>query len=383
MNSISLLPLRFKIHNMVRIAVAGTRGFPGLQGGVENHCEQLYTRLAREGWDITVFTRTPYAGRDPQRYKGVSLVPVGCPKNKYLEAIVHVFLCILKARTLRHDILHLHAIGPSFFAPMALLLGMKVVVTHHGPDYQRKKWPSFARLFLRLCERIGMRFADEVIAITPTIMDEIRRKSGRHAVVIPNGVIVPKPAETDEVLERFELQKGRYVLAVGRLVPEKGFHDLIDAYAGGRFGDWKLVIVGSADHEDRYSLDLQEQANRHPGVILTGFLSGQPLHEIYSHAGLFILPSYHEGLSIVLLEAMSYGISCLASDIPANRNVELEEDRFFPAGDVQALTTKIRDYLHRPFEDPQRKAQIERIAGRYDWDTIARQTGQVYRRLVS
>ena len=71
----------------IKIAVVGTRGFPGVQGGVETHCEKLYTQLSKNGCDITVFTRKPYVSTDMHTFKGVSLIPVNCPRSKFLEAI--------------------------------------------------------------------------------------------------------------------------------------------------------------------------------------------------------------------------------------------------------------------------------------------------------
>lgn len=366
----------------MKIAVTGTRGFPGVQGGIENHCEQLYTHLAENGCYITVFIRTPYIAPNLHTYRGVSLIPVSCPQNKYLEAFVHTFKSILKARSLKPDILHIHAIGPSVFTPLARLLGMKVVVTHHGPDYKRQKWSLPAKIFLRFCEWIGMTCANEIITITQDISDNIKSKFGRWAAVIPNGVEIPTLTDTDETLIKFGLQKKRYILTVGRFVPEKGFDYLIDAFNEGDFENWKLVIVGEADHKDEYCRDLKIKASKNSNVVLTGFLTGQPLEELYSHAGLFVLSSYYEGLPIVLLEAMSYGLSCIASDIKANRNVDLYEDRFFRAGDIEALTMKIREFIHKPWGEDNKENQKKMIFKKYNWEDIANKTMNVYRQIV-
>ncbi len=367
----------------MKIAVAGTRGFPDVQGGVENHCEQLYTRLAKGGHDITVFTRKPYVTTDLHTYKGVSLIPVSCPGNKFLEALVHTFISVLKARKLKPDILHIHAIGPSIFTPLARVFGMKVVVTSHGPDYERKKWSLWAKLFLRFCEWTGAKFANEVIAITGYIADDIQKKIGRKAIVIPNGIEAPLLLDTDDSLQKFGLYKKHYILAVGRFVPEKGFHDLINAFNDGDFEEWKLVVVGNADHEDRYSLDLKKTAGKNSKIILTGFLTGQPLQELYSHAGLFVLPSHYEGLPIVLLEAMSYGLPCIASDIPANRNVELSRDRFFNDGNTKLLSEKIRYFINKPLGEAEREKQVEIITKKCNWNKIADETLKVYKRVIS
>ncbi len=367
----------------MKIAVVGTRGFPDVQGGVETHCEQLYTHLAKGGHDITVFTREPYVSTDSHIYKGVSLIAVSCPGNKFLEALVHTFISVLKARKLKPDILHIHAIGPSIFTPLARVFGMKVVVTSHGPDYKRKKWSLWAKLFLRFCEWTGMKFANEAIAVTDYISEDIRKKFDKKAIVIPNGIEVPLVLNTDDLLQKFGLYKKHYILAVGRFVPEKGFHDLINAFDDGDFEEWKLVIVGNADYEDRYSLDLKKMAGKNSKIILTGSLTGQPLQEIYSNAGIFVLASHYEGLPIVLLEAMSYGLSCIASDIPANRNLDLSRDRFFNAGNTKLLSEKIRYFINKPLGEAEREKQVEIITKKYNWNKIADETLKVYARAVS
>ncbi len=364
----------------MKIAVVGTRGFPGVQGGVETHCRQLYPGLADRGCDVTVFARKPYVDSAPYTYRGVRVIPLSCPANKFLEAVVHTFKGVLKARVIKPDILHIHAVGPSLFVPLARLLGMKVVITNHGPDYNRKKWPPPARMFLRFCERMGAVFANEVIAISDSIAADIKNKYGRDSVVIPNGVDLPSPPDTENALKKYGLRNGRYILAVGRFVPEKGFDDLIGAFNRLELEDLKLVIAGDADHEDRYSRALKAKARSNENIVLTGFITGRPLQELYSHAGLFVLPSYHEGLPIVLLEAMSYGLSCIASDIPANRNVELEEERFFEPGNVASLADKIREFINRPWRAAERRRQIALINDKYNWGKIAGRTLEVYER---
>ncbi len=375
----------------------GTRGFPNVQGGVEAHCEHLYPRLANSDCDVTVFTRKPYVNLKIHKYKGVNLIPLSCPKNKFLEAFLHTFIGIVVIRKFSPDILHIHAIGPSLFIPLARLLGLKVVMTHHGPDYKRKKWGKLAKFVLKLGERLGCKWANCIITISGTVSDHVRKKYERDVTIISNGVTMPEILQSNNSLKEYGLDKGKYLLSVGRLVPEKGFHDLIGSfnqlltcnsksqYLNNQFPtqDWKLVIVGDSDHEDKYSLQLKEKAYRTKNIIMTGFLTGEPLHELYSHAGLFVLPSYYEGLPIVLLEAMSYGLSCIASDIPANKDVGLlAEDRFFKAGDINGLAKKINEFVVKPLSEEEEETQLNGINEKYNWDKIAQKTMKVYESIL-
>ncbi len=366
----------------MKITVAGLRGFPNVQGGIETHCEQLYPRLSGKGCDVTVFTRSPYMDAGATTHKGVRLHALPSSTNKFLETVLHTFRSVLSARQMSPDLLHIHAIGPSLFAPLARALGMKVVVTTHGPDYERAKWKGAAKAFLKFCEKMGMSGAHEVIAIADNIANDIHQKYGRTSTVIPNGVEIPIPLETTGALQQFGLEKGKYLLAVGRFVPEKGFHDLIDAFGKAGLDGRKLAIVGRADHADDYSSRLKEQAALNPNVVLTGFQKGTPLQELYSHAGIFVIPSYYEGLPIVLLEALSYGLPCIASDIPANKNVRLNPDNFFRTGDIEDLVGKLADFAKRPISAEARKTQINMVERDYNWDTIAAETLKVYEKVL-
>lgn len=144
---------------------------------------------------------------------------------------------------------------------------------------------------------------------------------------------------------------------------------------------WKLVIAGKADHEDKYSRELEKKAKASPNIILTGFITGKPLQELYSHAGLFVLPSYYEGLPIALLEAMSYGLSCIVSDIPANKEVGLSEERYFKAGDIEGLSSKIKEFAAKPMTEEQKSRQIALLKEKYDWNKIAEETLKVYQEI--
>ncbi|OUN73031.1 glycosyltransferase family 4 protein [Barnesiella sp. An55] len=361
----------------MKIVVAGTRGIPNIQGGVETHCEELYPRLAAMGHDVTVVRRSCYVTPQNklQSYKGVRLKDIYAPRKKSIEAIVHTFLAILYARRVKADVLHIHAIGPALLTPFARLLGLKVVMTHHGPDYDRQKWNKLAKTVLRMGERMGARYANEVIVISTVIDNILREKYHRcNAHLIYNGVNTPTPAQTTDYIASLGLEPHKYVLAVGRFVEEKGFDLLVKAFDHLLPEGYKLVIAGDADHEDRYSTSLKQLA-RERGVVLTGFIRGAKLNELFSHARLFVLPSFHEGLPIVLLEALSYRLPVLVSDIPANRLACLPTDDFFTTGDIGSL----EEALARKLAQADVRCQYD--LSPYNWDYIARQVDAVYHRL--
>lgn len=362
----------------------GLRGFPGVQGGVETHAEHLCPILVEMGGDVTVLARSPYqpAAIGPV-WKGVKFVPLWAPKSKGLEAILHSFLGVLYAAVKRPDILHIQAIGPAIMTLPARLLGLRVVVTHHGPDYDRQKWGRFARLVLQLGERFGMRGSNERIVISEVIRGIVRNKHARDSVLIPNGVVLPELPSTTDALAPFGLTPGKYIVLVSRLVPEKRHMDLIEAFRRAGLANWKLAIVGASDHPDAYTRQVLETAEKTPGVVCTGFQSGQALRELYAHAGLFVLPSSHEGLPIALLEALSYGLPIVASDIPANLEVGLPAEHYYPLGEVDALAARLSEFAARPLTAESRESRRAWVSERFNWRDIARQTMAVYQAVVA
>lgn len=359
----------------MKIFVIGSRGIPNIQGGVETHCEELYPIIAKNpNVQVTVIGRNQY-GLDGNitKYKGVSIKNLYAPKNSTLEAIVHSFLAVIYSCFKRPDIVHIHAVGPSLVAPIARLFGLKVIMTHHGPDYARKKWGWFAKKFLKIGEWAGVRFANEVIVISPDIRKSLEVKYNRlDSHVIPNGVTHNEVKFDIKPLEEYNLTQHKYIFTLGRFVPEKGFDYLIRAFRKANIGsDIKLVIAGDADHESDYSKELKSLAIQE-GIVLTGFIKGNRLVQLFSNSGLFILPSFYEGLPISLLEAMSYNLPILASDISANKQIDLPEQNFFAVGNESILTMKILEWYNS-----KRQENIYNM-DMYDWKRIAKDTQSIY-----
>ena len=363
----------------MKIVVTGTRGIPDIQGGVETHCEELFPLIAAHGHEVVILRRDCYIspGNVRDNFKGVRLIDIHTPRRKSLEAIVHTFRSVLRARKEKADIIHIHAIGPALLTPLAKLLGMRVVVTHHGPDYDRDKWGFLAKTMLRFGECMGALFADRIIVISRAIDNLLHSKyPGVRTSLIYNGVPEMEPVESISYISDLGLSSGKYIVAIGRFVKEKNFHHLIEAYAKADLNGIKLAIAGDADHPDDYSEELKRMASE-AGVVLTGFIKGGKLREIMTHAALFVLPSSHEGLPISLLEAMSYGRDVLVSDIPANTLSELSEDDFFHVGDIEDLKCSL-----------ERKIAENRLYRKYDlsvydWNHIAVQTINVYKEIQS
>ena len=359
----------------MKIVVTGTRGYPNVIGGVETHCEEVFSRLASRGYDITVFRRKGYCHDGLKRYKGVKFYNLSHPKSKTLEAFVHTFKAVLIAKFKLHaDVVHLHAIGPSLMCPLARLLGMKVIVTHHGPDYDRDKWGIIAKTVLRIGEWSATRFANEMVVISNVIYYHIAKTFKRNDMhLIYNGVPHAQKMTETAYLEQLGIEPYKYVFAMGRFVPEKQFHLLIDAWKQTPHEGFRLVIAGDCNIPDSYSKKLKQMAAEND-VILTGFIKGDPLYTLLSFAHTFVLPSTHEGHPIALLEAMSYGLPVIVSSIPANEEIRLKASCYFPVGSTPALVERLTEYLKKR---PGYRIRYDMSA--YNWDNITRQLEKVYK----
>ena len=361
----------------LRICVLGIRGIDNVQGGVETHAAELYPRLIPLGCEVIAIVRSPFSPKGVTRVGAVRVRRLWAPRAAGLEAFLHSLLGVLYAAWHRPDILHIHAIGPAIVTPIARMLGLRVVVTHHGPDYERDKWGRFARAVLRRGELWGMRYSHARIAISRVIQSLIRNRYSKDSVLIPNGVSPAPPTPNIAHIEAAGLVAGRYFLMVSRIVPEKRQLELIEAFRLAAIPGWKLALVGGLG-DDAYARRVSAAAASLPAVVLTGFRTGEALRQIYAHAGAFILPSAHEGLPIALLEALSFGLPVVASDIPANLEIGLPAESYFPLDDVRTLAARLTKVATQEESAESREARTRWVAERYDWDRIARQTYEVY-----
>lgn len=361
------------------IMVLGLRGIEGVQGGIETHARMLYPLLARMGYRIEVIQRSPYYPRRPRRseWLGIRLTYLWSPRRQGLETGVHTLLGVLYAAIRRPDILHLHAVGPGLLTPLARLLGLRVVLTCHAPDYERDKFPPWQKRLLRAGEWLGVTWANRPIAVSEPFRRDLERRYRTTVACVPNGTPPALRASSDGALRRFGLKPGRYVLSVGRLDPVKRHLDLIEAFERARISDWKLVLVGGLESLDNYSRSVCLEGARSHGIVLTGYQTGLALRELYTHAGLFVLASSLEGHPIALLEALGFGVPVAASAIPANLALGLPNQCYFPAGDIEALTERLR--VSARFRDGALWQAVQtETCRRFSWRNAALSTKAIY-----
>jgi glycosyltransferase involved in cell wall biosynthesis len=352
----------------------GQKGVPATYGGIERHVQELAIRLVAGGREVRVYCRPHYTPREAT-LDGVELVRLPSINTKHLDAITHVGLCSGHSAVARADIVHYHALGPSSLAWLPRLTRKKTIVTVHGLDWRREKWGKVAASYLRLCEWTALHFSDATIVVSRTLENHFRDRGAGGIHYIPNGTDVPAPA-SDEPIRRKGLSPERYVLFVGRLVPEKGLHVLVRAHRQSA-AQWPLVVAGGGHFTDDYVASCRREAAESARFL--GPVYGEELASLQQHAALVVIPSSIEGLSLALLEAMSYGRPVLGSDIPENLEVLEGVGASFRAGDADDLGRHLAALLAAP--DRRRemgeKARA-RIEAEYDWERVVDGTCRVY-----
>lgn len=368
-----------------RIAVTGTRGIPATWGGVERQCEELYSRLAAMGFDILLYARRDYVGREVASHRGVAVKTLPAPRSTHLEALVHTFLSVLHmAFVSRPRIVHVYSQGPCLLLPLVRLLLPRATIffTCGGLDWRRRKWSRAAALALRLGEWFSARLTDVRIMVSNDLARSYRERFHCACEVIHNGVSLPEKADATP-LAAMGLAPGGYALSVGRLTPEKRVEDMVAA-AYRTTTPVRLAVAGDDASGSGYLERLRLLAAGRPEVAFTGYRFDADLAALFTGAMAFVTASELEGLPLTLLEAMSYGIPCLASDIPPHREV-LGDDHpwFFPVGDVTMLAA----LLDTAAASPDLRAELgergrRRVAGQFSWDKAAAAVAALYDRAL-
>ncbi len=369
----------------MKIAIIGQKGIPAVSGGVETHVEELATRLLKRGNEVVAYARKNYTDTDIHEYKGVKVVNLPSISSKNLDAIVHTFLASLHVIFIERkvDIVHFHSIGPSSLLWLVKIFKpfTPIVATFHTQCYMHKKWGKLAKAYLKFGEFVCNNFADQVIAISKNLQKYAQSKYKRAVNYIPNGVATAKIREAN-LIKKWGLEKDNYIVSISRLVRHKGIHYLIDAYKQ-LDTDKKLVIVGGGSYTEAYVEELKEQAKNNDNIVFTGLQSGEVLDELFTNAYIFVQPSESEGLSIALLEAMSYGQTVLASDIPENEEAVRKVGFYFENKNVTDLKNKLMNLLGNKELVASKKGQgMTRVKLNYNWDTIVQDTEKLYEEAI-
>lgn len=369
----------------LKIAMLGHKRIPSREGGVEIVVEELSTRMVALGHEVTCYNRKGHhvSGKEfdeekLKEYKGIKLKTVPTINLRGIAAMSSSIFAAIKAAFGKYDVIHFHAEGPCAMLWLPKLFGKRCIATIHGLDHQRAKCGKLASTYIMLGEKCAVKFADEIIVLSESVQKYFKETYGRETKFIPNGVNRPELRNAELITEKFSLNKDEYILFLGRLVPEKGIKNLIQAFKEVKTNK-KLVIAGGSSDTNEFEKELKEFAKSDERIIFTGFVQGKELEELYSNAYLYCLPSDLEGMPLSLLEAMSYGNCCLVSDIDECTSVVEDKGFIFKKSDINDLKEKLQNACDSLKMVGKYKMEAsEFICKKYNWDEIVKETLEVY-----
>jgi len=329
----------------MKIALLGTRGVPASYSGFETCVEQLGKRLVERGHDVTVYCRSHHIDYEGDIYEGMRLVKLPTITNKYLDTIVHSFISSIHALPQGYDIALYFIAGNSPVTWIPRLVGTKTILNVDGLDWKREKWPEFAKKYIQFAEFLATKLPNAYVTDSRVVENYYLERFNSISTCIPYGSEV-EYLPPGEVLEKYGLEEGRYILFVGRLVPENCVHHLVDAFLK-HDTDLKCVIVGDSAYSKDYIASLKNRAKHDPRIIFTGYVFGKGYHELGSNALIFVETSGVGGTHPALVEAMAFGSCVITNNTPENLetigDAGLSYDGRIGAEDLYKLLAKLID----------------------------------------
>ena len=367
----------------MKIAYIGLRGVPATYSGIELAVEELGSRIAARGHDVTVYCMEHWYKEKLATYKGMQLQYVKTYPSKNLEMILYAFSSTIRAIAKDFDIFHFHGIGPATMALMPWACRKKTIVTVHALDWRNEKWSLPARTYLRLGEYMAARFPEKTIVVSKYLKKYYQDNYGKFTDYIPNGVDIKSVEEDMSIFDKLGIKKNKYIIFVVRLTRAKNVHVLIEAFLKVNT-DKKLCIVGG---EKDITLDeLRSYAQSDSRILFAGPIYGDDVVRLLQNCYLYVLPSVLEGLPVSVMEAMAYGSTVLVSDIAENLEVITDDGNCygltFHVGDVNDLQQALQQLVDdRALVDRFRVGASQFVKDRYNWDRIADETLSLYQEI--
>jgi glycosyltransferase involved in cell wall biosynthesis len=346
----------------VRIAILGTRGIPARYGGFETFAEELSTRLAARGHQVTVYCREQHP--EPT-YRGVALVYRPTIRHKYLDTIAHTFFSTLYLLGSRFDaVLYCNAAN-AIFTWMPRVIGMPVALNVDGLERNRKKWNWLAKTWYRMSEWLATWMPNVAVTDAQAIADYYRERYHRDSVMIPYGAEIGR-VETTEALDQLGLEPRKYFLYVSRLEPENNAVLVRQAFE--RVATpLKLALVGDAPYAADYIRQVRD--TRDPRVVIPGAIYGQGYRELGSHCFAYVHATEVGGTHPALIEAMGRGALALYLDTPENAEVAGGAGLPFTHANLTEVLESVLG-MTEDQRDSWRARAVERVRSRYSWDAV-------------
>jgi glycosyltransferase involved in cell wall biosynthesis len=352
------------------IAILGTRGIPASYSGFETSVQETAVRFVQQGYSVVVYCRKNHFKEHPSFFHGVELLYLPSWKSKFFDTITHTLFSMISVFFRRVDSIILYGVGNSLFIPFLRLRGVPVIAVVDGADWERQKWGTFAKWFLRFNRMFAVNFANHYVVDNEFLAAQYSQKFRKKATYIPYGANTIQQY-VPEYLTKYGLQEREYIIFVGRFVKEKGIEILIKAFEQVDT-PYKLVIVGDNNIDIEYVASLQ--STKDTRIIFTGFVFGAEYESLLHKALFYVSASLLEGTSPSLLSAMSINGFALVSDLPENKEVIKNTCATFQTGNVDELRSALTKYLSAEgLIEEERKRTQEIVQKYYSWDIITSQ----------
>jgi glycosyltransferase involved in cell wall biosynthesis len=373
-----------RVMRKLHIAFLGTRGVPAAYSGFETFVEELGVRMVGRGHEVTVFNRYPFVPLKEKTYRGMRIIRLRTIQKKSLDTLIHTFISCLLLPFVKPDVVYICGVGNAIFCGMVRALGIPVVINVDGEDWARKKWSGFAVKWLRSSEAWACRLATVVIADAKVIEDRYRQIYGRETELIPYGANIRLEAEGTETLKKFALEPQKYVLFVGRMVPENRADLVIEAFKTvPRESGIKAVIVGDAPYSDEFKQQLVAMADDR--IVFTGYAFDRAYRELSRNCLFYVLASGVEGTRPVLLDQMGFGNCVVVRNSFANSAVVADAGvKFEDAREVESLGEVMNHLIAHPeLVAEYRKKAVARVQEEYSWESITDRYEQLFEKITA
>ncbi len=361
----------------ISIGVFGAKTYPPKIGGIETHIYHLTKKIKRMRVRFFIFVgveKNQSIEESIDEY--INIIRVRHSSHRYLLKISMVPPILMKVRKLRDkiDIYHAHDVVFGFF--LGILGYHPLIYTAHGCSFLRSDWPFGIKHILKFMEKTIFKKADAIICVDFKTKEIIERYRKKNLFVIPNGVDIEKFKNLAKPLE-YKNDK-IIIFSAGRMIPSKGFQDLIDAYLmlnEDLKNKAELFISGTGPYLDF----LKKKAKLDKRIHILGYVP--KIEPYFAYADIFVLPSHYEGFPFTLLEAMAAKTASISTDVGdiSQRFKNNKEILIVPPGDVEQLSHSIETLIKdEKLRNTLANHSHKKIKEEYSWDIISKEIYSVY-----